>query len=101
MVEVLLAISIVVNILFLFYVRWLFTEIAKNNEDIRIINTELQLFDEHLNTIYELEMFYGDETLKSLLDHGREISGMLRDFDTILDLDEDEERLEDEETDKK
>jgi len=99
MVEILLTISVVVNTLFLFYIRWLFTEITKNNEDINIINTELQLFDEHLSTIYELEMFYGDETLKSLLDHGREISGMLRDFDTILDPDEGEERLEDEKTD--
>ena len=35
----------------------------------------------HLKSIYSMEMFYGDETLKFLLDHTRSIGVLLEDYE--------------------
>ena len=39
---------------------------------VNILNT-LESFTDHLEGIHALEMFYGDETLKELIDHSREV----------------------------
>ena len=61
-----LSLSLLVNVVGLLYVRWLLNTIAKmemQNDDIWNLVSQ---FKEHLKSVYELEMFYGDETLKSL-----------------------------------
>ena len=35
----------------------------------------------HLKSVYQMEMFYGDETLQHLMDHTRSISTLLEDFE--------------------
>jgi hypothetical protein len=35
----------------------------------------------HLQGIYEMEMFYGDETLQYLMDHTRSIRDILEDYE--------------------
>lgn len=37
-------------------------------------------FNEHLRKVYQMEMFYGDETLKTLLEHGKNLSSLLDEF---------------------
>ena len=46
----------------------------------------------HKKTIYEMEMFYGDENLRSLMDHASQISDRLTGLDLLLN--EEEEQLE-------
>ena len=52
-------------------------------------------FANHTRDVYELEMFYGDETLKSLMDHAGRLSERLQDIDLILN--EEEKVIEEEE----
>jgi len=60
------------------------------------IQEEMSSFRDHLESIYELETFYGDETLKSLLDHSRDVSNELGKYENIyelvVDLEEDESK---------
>ncbi len=82
--------SLAFNILCLFYVRWLLRTIAAINEDIANLNTLISAFSRHTQSVFELEMFYGDSTLKSLMDHASELSEKLEDLDLVLNEERDE-----------
>ena len=47
-------------------------------------------FREHLQSIYELELFYGDETLNALLEHTRDLEIYLSESQIFLSLSEEE-----------
>ena len=90
-------ISFCLNLLFLFYVRWLLKTVAGINEDMQNLSTIIVDFSTHVKQVYELEMFYGDETLKSLMDHARVLSEKIADIDLILN-EESEDLIAEEET---
>ena len=48
-------------------------------------------FAAHTKSVYELEMFYGDETLESLMRHATQLSEKLTDLDLVLNGEEEEE----------
>ena len=60
-------------------------------------------FRNHLSDVYELERFYGDQTLESLLRHSSDLVEVLEDFEEIYSLSEEdldeEDIVGDEETD--
>ena len=89
-------ISVVINFLLVFYVRWLLKTVSVINQDIESITILLNNFLEHLTSVHELEMFYGDETLNSLMLHAKELTERLQDIDLILN--EEKEFVEEEET---
>ena len=43
----------------------------------------MDAFREHLSSVYEMPTFYGDETLKSLLDHTNEMIEYLKGYEEI------------------
>jgi len=43
----------------------------------------MDAFKDHLNSVYEMPTFYGDETLKSLLDHSNEMIEYLKGYEEI------------------
>jgi DNA repair ATPase RecN len=53
-------------------------------------------FDQHINFIYELEMFYGDETLKNLIRHSRDLRNYMKKYKNIMELLEEEQTIEEE-----
>jgi len=77
-------VSSCLNILALFYVRWLIRVIATINEDMENVSGLVSMFAEHTKSVYELEMFYGDDTLKSLMDHASQLSEKLSNVDLVL-----------------
>lgn len=92
---VLLYLSALINLGLVWYIRKI---LIKNNyleDDIIHVSEKLNIFADHLENIYELEMFYGDETLESLLDHSKELINEFVDFQ--IQHFEAEEELESEE----
>ena len=73
-------ISAIVNMISLFYIRWLIKTIAVINEDIESVTNLIAEFATHTQQVYELEMFYGDETLRSLLAHSQDVTKQIVDF---------------------
>ncbi len=84
-------ISIFINIVFLFYIRWLLRGVAFMNEDISSIQILINDFSTHLNSVNEMEMFYGDETLASLMEHSRKLKEALNSVDLLIEEEEEEE----------
>ena len=80
----LFVISSVVNLIFLFYTRWLLKSIVIINEDVTAVSLMINDFAEHIKGVHELEMFYGDETLASLMKHSKELSEKLENIDLLL-----------------
>ena len=86
--DILLVVSFSLNVLFLFYIRWILKMYTSLVEDIYAINEVILKFSEHLKSVYELEMFYGDDTLNSLMKHAREIVEKVEELDLITENDE-------------
>tara|TARA_Y100001973_G_C5196668_1_gene334735 strand:+ start:830 stop:1159 length:330 start_codon:yes stop_codon:yes gene_type:complete len=102
MLSIIINIVLSVAIIFLiYYVVYLIRTLLFHSENLSELKDNLNLFREHLESIYELEVFYGDETLESLLQHSKEISTYIEKYNEIYSLAEEEigEEFENEEED--
>jgi hypothetical protein len=79
----------------LFYIRWLIKTITVINEDVKNVADLVREFATHTKQVYELEMFYGDDTLKKLMDHASQVSEKLSDLDLVLNEEEETDAEED------
>jgi len=77
------ALSFLLNIILLVYYRRVIGRIYTASEEASEIFTRLDAFQEHLQSVYELPTFYGDETLKSLLAHSNEMIEFLNRYEEI------------------
>lgn len=77
-------VSSFINVAALFYIRWLIKTIAAINEDMENLTELISEFTAHTKSVYELEMFYGDQTLESLMKHATELTEKLSDLDLVL-----------------
>lgn len=50
----------------------------------------IESYREHLELVYGLDKFHGDDTLQSLLEHGKELSDFLGESQSIFSLNEKE-----------
>ena len=83
--------SLIFNAIGLYYIRWLLKSIVVINEDILNLNELIAKFSEHLNSVHDMEMFYGDQTLTGLIDHSRELLEKISDLDLIINNEVDNE----------
>jgi len=80
--------------LMVWYVRKVLMKMAVMIEKNKELSEEVSDFVEHLETVYGLDTFYGDETLRGLLDHTKSLAESLADIDSTILF---EEETEDEE----
>ena len=99
-----LFLSILVNLLALWYIRKLLTKVLFVSQNLTDLVDLLTTYRNHLQRLFQLEMYYGDETMKFLIKHTRSLLDVLEDYSDIykltepLELDEeDEESYDDEE----
>ncbi len=90
-----LTLSIIVNLSLLFYIRWLLQSIKTMNEQVDSIWNNVGTFCTHLKGVYELETFYGDETLGALLKHSSLLLEEIESFDGIIIQEEELEDVDD------
>ena len=84
-------VSLCINIVALFYVRWLLVSVQTMNEQMDSIWNSVGVYMSHLKGVYELETFYGDETLLALIDHGNRLMEEVDNFDRLIDIEETDE----------
>ena len=90
--------SIAFNTFFIWYIKNLLSQLYFVTSNLTGLVDETISFRDHLSSIYELETFYGDETLAGLLAHVGQYSETLSDFEEIYTL-LDEEDLEEDDAD--
>ena len=87
-----LTISVILNIGIFVYARAAVAQLLLVSEELGDLQQMIDSFAKHLNTVYSLESFYGDQTLKDLLDHAVSFNEQLETFEFIYSLTEEQQQ---------
>jgi len=90
-----LTISVVFNICVFIYAREAIIKLLSISEELGDLQRMVDAFSNHLSSVYNLEMFYGDQTLQSLLEHAESFNTQLETFEYIYSLTEEDVEEED------
>ena len=98
-----LFLSLGFNVFLFMYARMAIVRLLAFSEELGDLQQMINAFANHVKGVYELEMFYGDETLKSLMDHAVSFREQSDTFEYIYSLTEQEvpENTEDEKEEEK
>ena len=93
----LLYLSIILNLGLLWYIKKTLENTKNLERDLTNVMTDINYFEEHLEDIYGLEMYYGDQNLEKLIVHSRELINNFIDFqeryyDVDVELEEEQEQ---------
>jgi len=94
-----LFLSVVLNGGLLIYARAAIVRLLSVSEELGDLQQMINSFTVHIKDVYELEMFYGDQTLQALLEHAMSFNEQMETFEYIYSLTE-EEPAEEEEYDE-
>jgi hypothetical protein len=79
--SIVLVASLIFNGIMYWYSRQLTQKLSFIYDNIGDVSELITNYRAHLKSVYSMEMFYGDETLKFLIDHTRSISDVLEDYE--------------------
>ena len=88
---ILLILSLGLNGLLLWYIRQTLRKLLFASENFGLLKDSIDSFKSHLEGIYELEMFYGDDTLGGLISHSKDLVEDMQRFEEIYTLTEEDE----------
>ena len=83
-------VSVIFNIGLFIYARAVVVRLLNVAEELWDLQQMVDAFAKHLNQVYELESFYGDQTLQNLLQHAVSFNEQLETFEHIYTLTEEE-----------
>tara|TARA_S200002703_G_scaffold129319_1_gene116330 strand:+ start:722 stop:1048 length:327 start_codon:yes stop_codon:yes gene_type:complete len=88
LLSLVLLFSIGLNIFLLWFVWKSIRQIAEYDEELRDLIQVINNFSNHLESVHSLEMFYGDETLRHLMRHAKDIVATFSAYDLLLSEEE-------------
>ena len=100
--SIITTVSVLLNIGLFLYLRGVLVRLLSISEEIGDLQDMTNSFASHLKNVYELETFYGDQTLANLLSHAVSYNEHLETFEYIYgltELDEEQEEINFDETD--
>ena len=89
-----LLVSISLNIFMFWYGRAILGDFYYMSDNLGSLIEQIILFSEHLRSVHELEMFYGDEILGGLIRHSKDLVETVQDFVEIVELFEADEETD-------
>ena len=95
-----LLISILFNVGVFIYARATITRLLFVSDELGDLQQMTNAFSNHLKSVYELDTFYGDQTLSALLQHAVSFNEQLETFDIIYSLTEEEEETTNDNTEQ-
>ena len=81
-----LTLSVIFNIGVFIYARAAIVRLLWIAEEIGDLQDMISSFSDHIEGVYETEMFYGDETLRGLVEHARSFDEQLETFEYVYSL---------------
>ena len=78
--------SLVLNVIFVLYAKATLSKIDTiytASETASEIFTMLDAYRSHLNSVYDMPLFYGDETLQGLLEHTSQLSEYIKQYEGV------------------
>ena len=98
MVQVFLFFSILVNFFTVWYIYRLLKLLLDTSQDIGEVKDTFDDFRGHLEGLYETNAYYGDASLKALIDHSKLVLERLEQFEEVYELTEPKGEILDEES---
>ena len=89
-----LVFSVLLNFLLIWFLRGLTTRLVLVSENMSDLVDHLAKYGSNLKSIHDMELYYGDETIKGLVRHTQMVLEVLSDFEEIYALTDDEEAEE-------
>ena len=86
--EILLILSIALNVFAVWYVRELLIRFRFFSGNIEQLFTNLQEYTEHLERVNQMEVYFGDPTIQGLLEHSKDVTGVVAEYLEIFSLEE-------------
>ena len=90
--EIILAVittfSIMLNAAVFVYARSAISSLLYVSEELGDLKMMVDSFSNHVSGLYEMEMYYGDQTLQGLVDHAQSFNEQLETFEFIYSLTE-------------
>lgn len=68
------------------YIRQILKQLMFVSDNLKGLNNEVISFTSHLRSLYKMEMFYGDETIKGLVKHAMLLVEEVEKFGYVMDL---------------
>jgi len=82
--------STLANIGLILYVRATLLRLLYVSEELGDLQDMINSFANHVKRVYELEMFYGDQTLQALMEHAISFNEQLETFEFIYSITEED-----------
>tara|TARA_R100001129_G_scaffold135660_1_gene97171 strand:- start:414 stop:701 length:288 start_codon:yes stop_codon:yes gene_type:complete len=95
MINFLLALSVVLNVLLVWYITQLLRRFLSFQDELDNFSVTLEEYQNHIDIINSLERFYGDETLGNLLRHSKSLVEECQKFQSIIRQEEEYAEEED------
>ena len=86
-----LVLSIILNGVLLWYIRKMLGKLLAVSGNMGNLVEDLASYQNHLQQLYEMEMYYGEPSIKNLIIHSREIIDHVKEFSDIYNLIEERE----------
>jgi len=93
-----LVVSLIANIGFFVYTRSILSRLLFISEELGDLQDMVNNFTRHIKNVYNLDMFYGDQTLGALMEHAISFNEQLETFEFIYLLTTEEETNKETET---
>lgn len=81
---IVLSILLGISVILIAFLGWYSINALKKiqfmSQSIEDLDMGLESFEKHLKYIYEMDMYYGDQTLESLISHMKDLNGTFSDF---------------------
>ena len=90
LISIILAVSLILNIFLIWYLKKVLENLLFISDNIGGLFDSVDLYQSHLQSVFELETYYGDETLQALIDHTKELNEELKEFEHVYSLTDDE-----------
>jgi hypothetical protein len=90
-VTLVLILSLIANVGFFIYTRSILSRLLFISEELGDLQDMINNFSNHIANVYNLEMFYGDQTLGALMEHAVSLNEQLETFEFIYSLTTDED----------
>ena len=84
--EITFVVSVIVNIILIYYSTTVARRLYLAATNLEALDNIINSFSEHVKTVHEMEMFYGDQTLQSLMERCNLILEELDAYEDIMDV---------------
>ena len=78
--------SILLNVFVFIYARSAISRLLYVSNELGDLKSMVDSFSNHTESVYQMEMFYGDQTLEDLMNHAQSFNEQLETFEFIYSL---------------